>query len=320
MKNDIINICQVSLDSNISLIKENFFGFKKIYKKIRIYILCPEKQLNKFREKLPFEEIKIINENDIISYDNFVKIFENFSQNIDYKKDFKKRLNWYYQQILKISFALSFIQNNNENLIIWDADTVILKKIPFFNNNKSIIYGNFFEFHKKYYVTNKLILKSLPNYFISFLNQFIAITPEEGILFIKNYLNDNHENRNLSVKISELVLKSIFEAHKSYEGSLFSEYELMGQSNYKFNRVRQKPILFLRFGLNGKLTKLQIIIAKILGYKHCTYEHTRNNIDLKMLERNQSWKGFLNILFKNFFNYYPRYIKHIILHNFKKLK
>ena len=59
-----------------------------------------------------------------------------------YNNQGKKRLKWYYQQILKISFAVNFTQKNNENLIIWDADTIILKKIEFFKNNKSIKYGN----------------------------------------------------------------------------------------------------------------------------------------------------------------------------------
>ena len=76
-------------------------------------------------------------------------------------------------QILKITFSLNFIAKNKTGIIIWDADTIILKKINFFKKGLSIKYGNFFEFHKAYYLTNKEILKDTPNYFISFLNQFI---------------------------------------------------------------------------------------------------------------------------------------------------
>ena len=45
-------------------------------------------------------------------------------------KKFTLRLKWYYQQILKIIFIFKFIEKN-KNLIIWDADTIILKKIDF---------------------------------------------------------------------------------------------------------------------------------------------------------------------------------------------
>ena len=63
------------------------------------------------------------------------------------------------------------INEKKENLVIWDADTILLKKIDFFSGDKSINYGNFNEFHNQYYATNKKILNDFPKYFISFLNQ-----------------------------------------------------------------------------------------------------------------------------------------------------
>ena len=131
MSKNTINICQVSLDNNIPLIIENFENFKKIYGEIKVFILCPKKELNDFKKNLHFKEIEIIDEEEILSFNEFEKIFEKLSKNINYKDLFKKRLTWYYQQILKISFALNFTQKNSENLIIWDADTIILKKIEF---------------------------------------------------------------------------------------------------------------------------------------------------------------------------------------------
>ena len=152
-----------------------------------------------------------------------------------------------------------------------------LKKISFFKQDISVKYGNFFEFHKAYYITNEYILKKLPNYYISFLNQFIAITKSEYIFFIENFLREKSQNISTGEKISELIFSSIFNKHKTYNGSLFSEYELIGQSNYLFRNEKQKPILFLRFGLDGMLNEGQKIIASLLGYKHVTYEHTHPN-------------------------------------------
>ena len=68
------------------------------------------------------------------------------------------RLQWYYQQILKISFVLKFITNKNEKIIIWDADTILLKKINFFKQNISIKYGTINEFHKEYFLTNECLI------------------------------------------------------------------------------------------------------------------------------------------------------------------
>ena len=51
-----INICQVSLNNNIPLISENFANFKKIYRDIKVFILCPKKELNDFKKNFPFKE------------------------------------------------------------------------------------------------------------------------------------------------------------------------------------------------------------------------------------------------------------------------
>jgi len=318
MSENNINVCQVSLENNIPLIIENFINFKKIYGEIKIFILCPKEQLDQFKKKLPFKEIVIINEDELLSFNDFKKIYERLSKNLIYKDEFKKRLKWYYQQVLKITFAVNFTQKNHENLIIWDADTIILKKIIFFNNNKSIKYGNFFEFHKAYYMTNENILKTLPKYHISFLNQFIAISKIESDFLLNNFLNYKSQKK-FSHQISEHILLSIFTKHQIYNGSLFSEYELIGMSNYIFFNQKQKPILFLRFGLDGKLTKLQKLISIMLNYKHVTYEHSHLNAKSKgMLKRSQKWNRFLIILIKNFFKFYLRYSRHVIKYYFHK--
>lgn len=317
-----LNICQVSLNRDIPLIIENSKNFIKLYKnQITFHIICPENQIREFKEKLNFDSFNIINEEEVVRFNDFKFIYNKFSENINYKEKFDLRLKWYYQQALKITFALNFIEKKNKNIIIWDADTVILKKISFFKNDISIKYGNFFEYHKDYYETNDEILKKSPKYFISFLNQFVAISVKECDFFLKNHLKNNLQKKTLDMMISELIFKSIFNRHKVFKGSLFSEYELIGQSNYMFNNFRQKPLLFLRFGLNGKLTRIQKIFAAGLGYKHITYEHGKiNTKNLGMLNQKQSWLGFIKILFKNFTKFYLRCIIHTIKYNLYKLR
>ena len=71
-----------------------------------------------------------------------------------------------------------FCNIKNENVIIWDADTIIIKKINFLIK-KSVKYGNTSYFHKAYYHTNKTILKELPKYYISSLSQFVNLSTQE---------------------------------------------------------------------------------------------------------------------------------------------
>ena len=69
-----INICQVSLNKNIPLIIENFKNFKKFYKNINFFIICPKNQLDEFKKKINFDEIRIISEEEILEFKNLLFI------------------------------------------------------------------------------------------------------------------------------------------------------------------------------------------------------------------------------------------------------
>ena len=193
-----------------------------------------------------------------------------------------------------------FIKVKKENIIIWDADTLILKKIDFFFNNSSIYYGTFNEFHNQYFETNKTILNFQEKFHISFLTQFASLTTDEGKLILDTLKLDNYDDKKLYLNLSELILKSIFKTHKIYNGSMFSEYELIGQINYENKLKKQKPILSLRFWLNGKLTNFQKFIAKTFNFKHVTYENNHfKKKNIGMLERKQTNTYFFFLIVKN---------------------
>jgi hypothetical protein len=308
------NFCQVSLARDIPIILENYYSFKKFYEAFNIFIICPKNQINEFKTKLNFQEIRIIDEDTIISFYDFNKIFNELSGSIKYKGDFHKRLGWYYQQILKICFVLNFINSKKENIVIWDADTIILKKINFFKDAHSIKYATLFEFHKEYFQTNEKIIGKLPNYYISSLVQFIGISVLEYNFFIQNVLKLTKINEEINLAIPKIILQSIFESHREYNGSLFSEYELIGILNYILNKTKQTALFTLRNGLDGKLTKSQIALSRVLNVKHVTYEHSHLNKNSQgMLKRNQKWSRFLRILLKEFIKFHLRNLRH----NFK---
>ena len=98
----------------------------------------------------------MISEDDIIPFDKFKFIFDQEMTSSSFKNLMHDRLQWYYQQLLKISFVLDFVSKKNQKIVIWDADTIILKKIKFFKNDLSVKYGTVFEFHKPYYNTNEV--------------------------------------------------------------------------------------------------------------------------------------------------------------------
>ena len=319
MESQILNICQVSLVRDISLIEKNYLNFSKFYNKFHLYIICPQKDLILFKEKFKNHNITIVNEDDILSFKDFKNIFLNLSKAIKYQKEFENRLGWYYQQMLKITFVIDFIDNKKESIVIWDADTIILRKINFFRNFNSNSFASLSEFHKAYYITTKNILSILPSYFVSSLIQFIAVDIENNFN-LKNKLN-NYMEKNLfqtSEWVSNIIFKSIFESHVEYNGSMFSEYELIGISNLLSKKRKQKALFTLRFGLNGMLTDGQLLICKLLNVYHVTYEHSHPNKNSQgMLNRNQSWLIFIKIILKDLIKFNLRNIKHFFYYLIK---
>ena len=93
---DTITLCQVSLKRDIPLILKNHQSFKNLYKKIKIFVICPSKDLFFFKDKLDFDKFTIISEDELLSFQKFELIFIKVSENISYKPEFKKRLSWYY--------------------------------------------------------------------------------------------------------------------------------------------------------------------------------------------------------------------------------
>ena len=315
-----LNVCQVTLARDILIIKENILKFNKYYFDPNFFIVCPAKEIE-FFFKIKEKKIKIINEESIISFEDFKKIFLNNLKNSTYFQEIQSRLSWYYQQVLKISFIIDFVKNNNERMVIWDSDTIILRKIDFFEKDFSIKYATINEFFKAYYLTNKTIFGYLPNFFLSSLLQFVSLTELENEFLIKN-LNNFYIKDNLTTAewISNIISLAIFKTHKIYNGSMFSEYELIGMSNIFLTNNIQKIIPTLRNNLDGKFTELQKKVSKIMGFYHITYEHSHQNINsYGMLLRNQSWVSYYKILLKYLIKFLPYLFFYHILRLFYSL-
>ena len=314
MNNETLNFCQVSLARDIPIIQQNYKSLKNFYKNIQINIICPKSEIDTFKKNLNFDELFFFCEEELLSFKKFQDIFHNMDAKPFFKDKMKHRLQWYYQQILKITFTINFIKKNNKEIVIWDADTIITKKINFFENKLSCKYGTLFEHHKPYFLTIECILGYLPKYYISSLVQFVSLTKKECDFFLKLIGINEYQNNDLAIMLSNLILDNIIKKHNIYSGSLFSEYELIGISNLLNNNTKQKAIFSLRSGLNGQLTKIQFLIAKILNVYHVTYEHSHSNINSQgMLSRKQNWFQFIKILFK----FYPRFFFKNIIHNIK---
>ena len=314
MNSNKLNICTVTLGTDATIVNENLIEFNKLYQNVKLYIVCPKKDVDIFKNSLTAENYEIITEDEFIEFKDFKNIFEELSKDLQYKDKFKNRLQWYYALFLKFFFIHKFFENGGSKIVIWEGDSVILKKIKFFKNDNSLLYVWVHYYHDIFYKTCKEMLGTLPKYYGSFITMFGSLTNNEFDYLNKSLGFNKLNNKEFCIAFSKKALSSIFKAHNIYDNAMFSDYDLMGISNQNKNFTKQKPIFFLRSSLDGKLTKFQKFIAKIFGAHLVAYEHRHPNKHSKgMLLRNQSWYRFIKIIVY----YYSLFKFHQIRFNLK---
>lgn len=299
MNNTLEFFC-VSLKDNIPSINESIYRWSQYYKNINYTIICPEVDIETFNREILKDRCptQIINENDLLTFKDFSSICKDIFPNIESDEKSFTRIGWYYQQALKIIFPLSKNGTADYRLVMWDADTIPLKKINFFRGDCSILYGSLSENHQPYFQTLKGLLKADINSKYGFTTQFFTCTSIE----VKNLcgiLNRYIPQKNLPLNtwVCQLILKSIKEAHNTIFSSMFSEQELFGFSNKIASSIRQIPITYFRHTLNAPLSNLQEKILSRMGFVHLTYER-RNDFNRKSV----SSITFTVILIYHFFN------------------
>ena len=273
----------------------------KLYDVHKFVIIVPQKDLLIFRNRFKSNiNVHIVNENLVVDKDNFYDLCDRDLRN---KKDFNFfRKNWYYQQVLKLTYTLNDKFFTNHNFVMWDADTIPIRKIKFFNKkNEPINYGSFYEYHLPYFEHNKIIFgnKYKPYKFAATI-QFFALNLQDRKDFRELLLNFNLKNNiaKSNLFVADAIIKGIKIQNKgnSIKGQLVSEQELVGAfifQKYKRSNKDQHLIRFFRFDVDGYLSAFQNLILFIFNYKHVTYE---SYFDLK---KKQSYKHLIKALIRD---------------------
>lgn len=286
----------VSLPENIPTLIQSTIAINKFYNNPEFTIICPVSSLSEFKSQFKNQKnIKILSEVELITYDQFKEITLEIAKKVEIQDLKLDRLGWYYQQSLKLSYLFTN-RAKNISFVMWDADTIPLTKINFFEKdlNHSIFYGSVVEYNEPYFETIYKIFGDLPKKFIAFTIQFFSCTQNELLSLEKRILDylPNHNNDNLSVWISKVIITSVLNTHSSLDGSFFSEQEFVGLSNMMIKSKKQIPLKHLRWGLNGYLSLTQLRLARLFGFKHVTYEKPS-----LLNGKKQRWKNFLILLY-----------------------
>ena len=297
----------VSLPNNILTLKQAVPVINHFYDTPKISIICPDASINTFSQDLDrYKNITFIPESSLISLDIFRSLMEKYALELGVDAHEIHHFNWYYQQALKIVFAL---QNATESqsVVMLDADTILLNKIKFFSNGESKLYGSLSEFHQPYFQTMADLLNPLPEEFLAFTIQFFSCTGSEA-KFLRNALQTYMPKEQALTDpewISSIIIKSVMTRHHVFKPAFFSEQELFGLSNKIFSQNQQEKITHLRYGFKGPLDALQMTFLRLLGFKHLTYEPVE-----QFSSEHQSWRLLIKLAAREFYRQRTgRYLK-----------
>jgi|SRR5579863_1285205 len=80
---------------------------------------------------------------------------------------------WYFQQLLKFQFA--FIEPEDDYYLIWDADTVPLRPMRFFDESGRMLFAIVDPLHQPYFATYEKLLGEAPKPEYSFITQHMIV-------------------------------------------------------------------------------------------------------------------------------------------------
>jgi hypothetical protein len=149
---------------------------------------------------------------------------------------FPSRYFWYYQQFLKILYAHHC---KSKYYLIWDADTIPIKKMSFFNdeNRVNITCGNE-KLHQEYVDTNKLLFDSIDVANKSFISQHMMIDRNVMLSLISEvetkFLTNFQTAVLANLQGESLSQFSEYELYANYYTSIKSDYVIINRSWFRY--------------------------------------------------------------------------------------
>lgn len=187
-------------------------------------------------EKVYTENVDVFTNNIIFkNEDNIIEglNFQNISAMLIEKCNNSRRTGWYFQQFLKLGYAINCI---DEFYLVWDADTIPLRPLNFYENGVAL-FNLKNEYNKPYFtcIDKLLSIKKKNCIKESFISEHMLFSTKrvlEMISLIEN--NQNIEGHSFFEKI----INSIDIKFMNQSG--FSEYETYGCFMYTYHKDEMK--------------------------------------------------------------------------------
>lgn len=224
-----------------------------------LYIITSNKNISYLKKKVSCQDrVEVLDEDKLVSGLTMTKLKE-----YAFKYTKCPSVGWYYQQFLKLGFALSIYAK--KYFLSWDADTIPVSKISFFEGGKPL-FTRKSEYNDNYFATMKRLLgldKMVPYSFIAEHMLFdVSIT--------KELLKAIESSNNPGLLWYEKIMRACDFSHSK---PCFSEFETYGtyvmthySDKYETRQLRtfrRGGIIRGRFISDNLLEKLSIDLDTI---------------------------------------------------------
>jgi hypothetical protein len=191
------------------------------------------------------KNVLILDENEIIDKLS-LKTLSNFLKS----KGAEKRAGWYFQQFIKMGFAFKI----NEDYVIWEADTIPLKRINFYSDNRKILFYLNKKEHKPYLTTIINIFEEFQLYEnLSFIVEKMLISNELMRNLIKD-IESRHMNHFYITILNNIhqneIDKSGFAEYSTYAHYVLNKFPNSIELKIADNHWRNGSMIFNKIPLN----------------------------------------------------------------------
>jgi hypothetical protein len=177
----------------------------------KLYVIAPDRECRYIKKELS-NEIQVIPENEFIPG---MKIEDLRRFNAPH---FPKNAGWYFQQFLKLQFC--FVEPEEDYYLVWDADTVPLRPLRFFDAEGKMLLTKATEYHKPYFETYRKLFGEAPQREFSFIAQHMLVQKSVAREMLAQIEQRIEGKDNWAWKIMRSLTTT--------GGNLFSEYETYG--------------------------------------------------------------------------------------------
>lgn len=160
---DIVTACRAA-DLRILAVTAEALRVHVPFKKL--HVITARKNFPKFRRQLA-ADIELIDEDALIPDMTLAQL------RLLPVPGFPRGAGWYFQQFLKLGYA--FQNPSDDYYLIWDADTVPLRPMEFFDEEDRMLFATGEEEHKPYFETYRKLLREDPAREFSFITQHAIV-------------------------------------------------------------------------------------------------------------------------------------------------